>query len=671
MQILYQTQQYNEADQRFRWLESQRTPLPRDLIQIWAGVALQRQDYDRATALLKKFTSIELKDSQEMVWAGQIMSVLGREAKAKGRDKDAAKLLNDAEKWLRRAVDLDPKLATTWLPLVRFYAFNNAIDKAKKTIEEAGKKLPPQDVALTFAQCYDALGMDDLAEKEFQEALAASPQNVAIVRSAADFFVRKNRPTLAEPLLQKIISGSLKTELTDVVWARRQLALCYAKRRGFQNIRKAEELIEKNRASAATSTADIQILARLYASDPNLAKRGEAMDMFEDMIKRQLATTEDRFLLAILYMKSNEWPKASGILRGLVATAETEPSYLVTYIEALLQHGEVSDVEDYIEHLKKLTSNGFIAFSLQADMLFVAKRPQEAFDLLTGFVDRTDVQPKSRAERTYLVADKLASLYQQLMKSDGKLFADQFSRQAEIFYRASSEDHPGFQLQLAEFLSRLSPAKIDESLDMLDRIMDGSDPFAFGMTCAAVQKNIATHKDKVKRLDEVVERALRKLNRPVTLLMVMADSLTSQSRYADAEKFYREVIKKNPHESTALNNLAVLLALQGVKLDEAMIFANQAIDLLGPIGPVLDSRACVYLAKRDPEKALKDINDSLADTETPIRFFHQAQAFAMMGQESSAKTSIFMANRMGLTPDMLQPVEVPDFEKLKKLLKEP
>ena len=69
----------------------------------------------------------------------------------------------------------------------------------------------------------------------------------------------------------------------------------------------------------------------------------------------------------------------------------------------------------------------------------------------------------------------------------------------------------------------------------------------------------------------------------------------------------------------------------------------------------------------DLEKALKDIEDALNDKETPVRFFHQAEIYLQLGQENSARTAIFKAVQMGLTKDMLQPLEVPAYEKLKQL----
>jgi cellulose synthase operon protein C len=88
------------------------------------------------------------------------------------------------------------------------------------------------------------------------------------------------------------------------------------------------------------------------------------------------------------------------------------------------------------------------------------------------------------------------------------------------------------------------------------------------------------------------------------------------------------------------------------------------------LGPVLDSRAIVYLAANRLNEALKDINESLNAAETPLRFFHQAQIYSKLGQEPSARSAMFKALQHGLTKDMLQPAEMPSYENLKQLLKE-
>ena len=168
IQILYQTQQYNEADERLRWLEKQHVPFSRDLIQICAEVALQRQDYDRALAMARKVAAGDSKDYQEQIWLGQMLSILGSRIKADGRDKEAAQLFGDAETALRRAVKLEPKLTATWTGLIRHYVLAGETDKAKKAIEEAGKNIPPKDAPMAHCPVLRPDGNDRRGGEEIR-----------------------------------------------------------------------------------------------------------------------------------------------------------------------------------------------------------------------------------------------------------------------------------------------------------------------------------------------------------------------------------------------------------------------------------------------------------------------------------------------------------------------
>jgi Tfp pilus assembly protein PilF len=87
------------------------------------------------------------------------------------------------------------------------------------------------------------------------------------------------------------------------------------------------------------------------------------------------------------------------------------------------------------------------------------------------------------------------------------------------------------------------------------------------------------------------------------------------------------------------------------------------------MGAMLDSRAVVYLAMGDAEKSLADMADAVADAETPVRLFHQAQAYQLAGQNDDARGAMEKALQKGLAPQMLHPLETPAFEKLKELVK--
>ena len=172
----------------------------------------------------------------------------------------------------------------------------------------------------------------------------------------------------------------------------------------------------------------------------------------------------------------------------------------------------------------------------------------------------------------------------------------------------------------------------------------------------------------MQRLDRILELALSRFRRPVPLLLAMAELRTQLGRYADAEGLYREVLSKNSGNAAAMNNLAVLLALQGIQLDEALKLVNGAIEIAGPTAKILDSRATVYTARGEPNEAIKDLDDALAEAESPVWLFHQARAYELAGRHNDAVAAMEKALKKGLTPRMLQPLELPAFEKLRRSL---
>ena len=119
-----------------------------------------------------------------------------------------------------------------------------------------------------------------------------------------------------------------------------------------------------------------------------------------------------------------------------------------------------------------------------------------------------------------------------------------------------------------------------------------------------------------------------------------------------------------------MNNLAVLPALQEEKLQEALKLINSAIEIAGPVAPMLDSRATVYMTLGKPDKALTDLEKAILEKDTPVRLFHQARAYLQHGRQTGTATaSLEKALENGLTPKMLEPLERKHYHRLMKELR--
>ena len=665
VRLLYQTQQYAEADRLLRQLEKEQKTLSPELTRAAAEVALQQGDNARALEKARQAVSADSKDYKENLWLGQVLGSLGSQAKSRGQGDGGKELLGDAEKSLRRAAELEPKLPAVWVSLVRFYTTIHEKDKADAAIHDAIGNLPAKGAHMALAQCYEAAKETDQAQKEYEAALEAAPKDVAVLRAVAEFYERSGKSQPAEALLQKILDGKVPAKDPEMMAARRQLAWVYAVRGGYNNLQKAQELNAQNLASSGASVEDVELNAELKAADPRQGQRSKAMDLLRKMVENKTASPEDRLALARMYEAVGNWTKASNLLQDLVAENEKDPRYLTIYIEALLQHNELSSAEMYLGRLEELAPNSFTTVGLRADLLRATNQPLQAFDLLKGFLDKPDALPKDRGQRIRLVADRVDHLGLQLKKPDEASLAGQCAAYAESLYRTYNQETPGRELVLAVFLGTRN--KVDEALDILEKSSKAIPPGDLAEACSLIIQHGKADAKHLDRMNEILLSATKQGEPPIILMLVQADLRIHQDRFADAIDIFRKVLGKEPNNFVALNNLAVLQALQGANLDESLKMVNQAIDIAGPLGAMLDSRATVYMAMKNSGKALEDMQAAVADQETPVRLFHLAQAYDLGGDQRTARKVMDTALQKGLDKDALHPLEVPSFERLRKL----
>ena len=115
-----------------------------------------------------------------------------------GESKKAAELNAEAEKAFRRAVELEPKVAMTWEGLIRFLSASGAKEQAQQAIQQAAQKIPAKDAPLALALCYEAMQDVDAAQKKYEAALAAAPNDPHIACVLADFYFRTRKSKQAE-----------------------------------------------------------------------------------------------------------------------------------------------------------------------------------------------------------------------------------------------------------------------------------------------------------------------------------------------------------------------------------------------------------------------------------------------------------------------------------------
>ncbi len=528
----------------------------------------------------------------------------------------------EAEERLRRAVDLAPGAAESWVSLLRYQLATGQRQEAETTLARVERHFKQSGTApLVLAQCYEAVGKLDEAEKQYREALAGNP-DVAAFRSAACFYLRRNLPKNTEALLRSLLDRpGLKPTGAETAWARRALAVVLADGSDYARFREALRLVglaadgagkisEEVKPPAGERDDVLRARARVLASQGGRAFRAGAVGLLEDLGRRGRLAPDDQFLLAQLHEARGDagWPRARELLGGLAGGAGKRPQFLAHYAQSLLLRKDVAEAEQWIsrlEQMEKTQRQDFGAAECRARALELRGRDDEARAVLTAYAAATPV----KAERV---------------------------------------------LALAGFLARRN--RLKEALDQCERAWAVAPPEMAGGASVALLRTSAHTDADCARVEARLKAALEKDPDSVVLQVQLADLEDLRGRFREAEALYRKVLKRGPN-AMALNNLAWLLAHRPGQGKEALALIEKAIAQLGPRAELLDTRAVVHLALGNSTTAIADLEKAIGDAPSPSRYFHLARAFRSANQTDAALQALRKAKTAGLELKRLHPAE--------------
>jgi tetratricopeptide (TPR) repeat protein len=639
-ELLTWKRRYAEAYALLRKLPPE-TPLSEGMQKLYAEVALQGgNDIGRALELAEKAVAEGTTDYKQHLWLGRMLW--------------ASRQSEKAEVAFRRAVQLADKVPQTWVTLIQFLVADKRIKEAEAEIEKARSRLPKDQSALALAQCYEAVGKLDRAQEFYQTALAAQPEDVTTLQGAAGFALRANKVPDAVTHLEKIVQLKFKDrEASDS--ARRVLAVVKTLRGDYQESRKALELVgllEEDKVVDRPENETVQerrTQATLLALQKTRPEQRRAIPILEDFIKRQEALPEDRFLLAQLYETTGDWAKAQKVMHALLSLPDgVTPRHLAYFARTLLRHEQPKEAEVWLRKLEKQQADPLVVTEIQARLAKAQGNSKEAVRLLERLAADKNVNQA-----------RIAILLEELQETAAA------ERMHRSYVEATVSEHPENALILAGFLGRQH--KIGEALDWCERAWKSA-PLAASQVCLIALSQPGAGPAHYQRVERCLEAEAAKNNAPSSFSAALAHVKNLQGRYDEAESIYRKAIDKNPRDSMALNNLAYLLALRHMKLDEAMQRVQQTFELIGPRPTVLDTRAVVQLSKGASEKAINDLNLAIAEQPTATAYFHLAQAYYQTRDRSAARGALEKAKARGLQAATLHPLEKTLYEELTRQL---
>ena len=631
--LLYERRRYVEAEELLQKLRQSASPLLSGLERMSAELALFQKDGGRALQLARKAVPADSKDYRELLWLGHILS--------------AADQWKDAEAVLRRAVELNEQVPETWLALVQCLAHMDRKPEAEALLESARVKLSADKALLTLAQGHEILSRLARAGELYEAARAARPQDATVLRNLARFLFRSGRLIDAAPPLRTILELSSKSP-EDEAWARRHLAFILVATGDYRKRREALSVLgigdeAQLRELAANSTGDDQrVLAIVLSCQPNRPQRRLAITILEPLVRKE-SRAADRFLLAQLYQNVGDNRSAGEQVLSLLAEQPDEPAYLSFYIQILLAGKRLDEVEPFLKRYEKAQPRALGPLRLRTRLLHARGKAEQAVPLLRAFAAAKPDELRSVAE-----------LFDEL----GQPVA------AEETYRRliRRKERPQDVLLLATFLGR--QRRVAEGLELCGAAWKTCPPDAVATASVTVLVAGQASADRCRQVAAKLEEVRGTLPQNTDILRALAMVRRLEGRIPESIEVYHELVRRDPKDAQALNNLAWLVAMGAGKGEEGLALIQNAIAVAGPRPAFLDTRAMIHLALGQTTPAIRDLEDVVAEQPSAHRQFHLAQAYYKAGQRDVATASWKRAVAAGLQQANVDPFEMAVYQKL-------
>jgi Flp pilus assembly protein TadD len=144
------------------------------------------------------------------------------------------------------------------------------------------------------------------------------------------------------------------------------------------------------------------------------------------------------------------------------------------------------------------------------------------------------------------------------------------------------------------------------------------------------------------------EKAVELAPSDPAMVASLADALRIAERRADAIAQYRRLLKMEPNNVYAMNNLAFLLGETGGDLEEALGLASKAAGGMPGEDTFKDTLGFIYVKKHQGQEGAQILRPlSRKYPSNPEIRYHFALALAQMGQKAQAQTELEAALSSG------------------------
>ena len=560
----------------------------------------------------------------------------------------------EAVKAGRRAIDAAPTSAAPWTTLVGIHLAVGDDAAAREVASEARQRLDGQERTQFDAVVTDRLEDPEALEARYRAAIEADPSDVETAKKFVALLLKRQKDAQAREELRRIIAAE-RPGMPPADWARRILARQLAPT-GYRELLEALALLRRNvdaqgRQHPEDTLASIALLAP--RSEP--ASWRQAVTLFEELAKTRPLSVDERVVLAGMRARLGRRAAARDDLIEIASSPNASHVVTAKIAEILLDDGDPRGARKWVERLRGEAPEAIPALVLSARL---AKA--EGNDALAEETVRRLV-PDTR-----LTAENARGLVDRALLAESIGFHEAAERVLAEYAKMVPEG------KLIQARTTAPKRPIGDSLDLLDQALGKVSAAAFLETLAAVVRRSSGEipPEERERISGWLARLDRENPDSPEVAIQLATLEESLGMRDEAERRYRDLLAGDRlnrlQTGVVAANLGWILA-RPEHSDEALELVDRAVQILGPISELLDTRALVRLANDQKILALEDIRDALL-VPSAQKHLHLAVIQAESGDLDAAADALEKARSLGLADERLSDDDVARLESLERRL---
>ena len=521
---------------------------------------------------------------------------------------------DEAAQLLDKLRDQDPNSLQLKVAQIQLYLQQNNSEKALALNNEIVSSLNNASAYILRARTFALLGQNDKALQDLGHAATIEPNNTDVLVARSNLYYTTGQRNKAEADIQHALSLA-----PNNVQIQKRAVPLLSMSADPNMVRQAKDILDKA-LQLNPDDGELQILkARSLLAEGTAPAVENATGILQKLTDKQPKIAQTWAILGEILLMQGQPGKAIDIaLRGLVHQPD-DKALLLLKARAEAARSPVLAIPT-LKLLQDLDPNDTDTAILLAGAYVSTGEPNKAVNLL-----RSQLSTCAQSARRKCNIALAAALYKNANKEEAQ-------KEFDSLLQSEPNDPSPLLAKARVFKDDQLWSTIDQNVaDWFQKHpKDTATPIAIAGELAAVENDEAK-----KTAEKILKMVLDKDYNCIESMNVLGMLLQMTDRSRESADIYQRILRLQPNNVTAINNLAWILCEEQDQFQQALNLAEKGLKIAPNYTDLLDTRGVAYYRLGQFNKAIQDFTEciKLYPKESPSAIasrFHLARAIVAL-----------------------------------------